>query len=223
MRRRGARGGALGSTSGSTAGSTAGGAADGERGRGPRRRAAGFGREAGGALLWIAAFVALGAGARALADAAAPPPYPAAPMADSSEPAEAGEPRTWLVDGFNLMHAAVLRGRDRRDWWRAEARERVIELVRRLDAPGAEVVVVFDGRRPPDEPEREDGPQVVFAASADEWLVRAVREAPDPARIAVVTADRQLADRARHRGARVVGPIAFRERCGGSSGALPPG
>jgi predicted RNA-binding protein with PIN domain len=136
-------------------------------------------------------------------------------MADPAPPAD--EPRIWLVDGFNLMHAAVLRGRDRREWWRAEARERVLALVRRLDAaPDAEVVVVFDGQRPADEPEQPDArPQVVFAASADEWLIRAVRGAPDPGRIAVVTADRQLADRARHRGARVVGPRAFRERCGG--------
>lgn len=162
----------------------------------------------------MAAFVALAAGARLVAGRAEAAAYPAAPMADAAD--LAGEPRTWLVDGFNLMHAAVLRGRDRRDWWRAEARERVLELVRRLEAPGAEVVVVFDGQRPADEPEREAGPQVVFAASADDWLIRAVRQAPDPSRIAVVTADRQLADRARHRGARVVGPIAFRERCGGT-------
>jgi predicted RNA-binding protein with PIN domain len=134
-----------------------------------------------------------------------------------ADPDPCDEPRTWLIDGFNVMHAAVLRGRDRRDWWRAEARERVLALVRRLDAPGAAVVVVFDGQRPADEPERPDGPQVVFAASADDWLIRTVRQAPDPTRIALVTADRQLAARARHRGARVVGPIAFRERCGGNA------
>jgi len=175
-----------------------------------------FAREAALALVWMAAFVALGVGARALAAGAEATAYPAPPMADPADPAD--EPRTWLVDGFNLMHAAVLRGRDRRDWWRAEARERVLELVRRLDAPDAEVVVVFDGQRPADEPEAPAaGPQVVFAASADEWLIRAVRQAPNPGRIAVVTADRQLADRARHRGARVIGPIAFRERCGGSA------
>lgn|SRR5690606_38877324 len=143
---------------------------------------------------------------------------PGAPAPPRDESAAGVEPALWLVDGFNLLHAAVLRGRDRRDWWRASARERVLALVRRLEAPGAEVIVVFDGQRPPDEPERTH-PQVVFAASADEWLIRAVRQAPDPSRIALVTADRQLADRARHRGARVVGPIAFRERCGGAADA----
>jgi rRNA-processing protein FCF1 len=42
-----------------------------------------------------------------------------------------------------------------------------------------------------------------------------VRSAQDPARIAVVTADKQLADRARHRGARVYSPRAFLDRCTG--------
>lgn len=170
-------------------------------------------REALVAFGWMAAFVAFGAGARALASDAGSPPYPPVPMAEPANPSEA--PETWLIDGFNLMHAAVLKGRDRRDWWRAEARERVLALVRRLEAADAEVVVVFDGRRPADEPEAAGpGPRVVFAASADDYLIRAVRSAPDPGRVTLVTADRQLADRARHRGARVIGPVAFRERCG---------
>ncbi len=180
-----------------------------------------FLREALAAIAVMAAFVALGAGSFVLGGGARPA-YPAAVMAEDSgsSPAQpsADEPVAWLIDGFNLLHAAVLRGRDRKEWWRADARERAVDLVRRLDAPGAEVVVVFDGRRPADEPEPETpGPQVVFAASADAWLLAAVRRAPDPTRVVVVTADRQLADRARHRGARVLGPTAFRERCGGSS------
>ena len=182
--------------------------------------------EALGALAVMAAFVALGAGAyawgggttREAADEA-PAAYLQPLVTDGSActpapPSE--EPVAWLIDGFNLLHAAVLRGRDRQDWWRAEARERVVDLVRELDAPGAEVVIVFDGKRPPEEPERESaGPQVVFAASADDWLLAAVRRAPEPSRVVLVTADRQLADRARHRGARILGPTAFRERCRG--------
>jgi len=82
--------------------------------------------------------------------------------------------------------------------------------------------VVFDGPSAgkvgsePPEPASEEGiprPRVVFAASADEWMLAALRAAPDPTRIAVVTADRQLADRARHRGARVVRPREFAARC----------
>jgi rRNA-processing protein FCF1 len=44
-------------------------------------------------------------------------------------------------------------------------------------------------------------------------LLREVREAEDPAHLAVVTADRRLAERARQRGARVVAPTAFLARC----------
>ncbi len=187
-----------------------------------------FAGEVLGALAVMGMFVALGAGAyawgggteRGEADAA-PASYPRSLVTDESDPEAAPpseEPVTWLIDGFNVLHAAVLRGRDRKDWWRAEARERVVDLVRQLDAPGAEVIIVFDGRRPADEPERDPpDPQVVFAASADDWLLAAVRRAPDPTRIVVVTADRQLADRARHRGATILGPTAFRERCRGSA------
>lgn len=168
----------------------------------------------------MALFVAGAVAGRAvLAVAADPPAYPAAVAATHDADEAPGEPHTWLVDGFNLMHAAVLKGRDRREWWRAEARARVLELVRGLDAPGAEVIVVFDGRREPDEPDADDppGPRVVFAASADEWMVAAVRRAADPSRIAVVTADRQVAERARHRGARVIGPTRFARLCVGDT------
>lgn len=186
----------------------------------------GFLREVLDALAVVAAFVALGAGAYAWgggttweAGGEAPAAYLDSVVTDGSASTPAPpseEPAAWLIDGFNLLHAAVLRGRDRKDWWRAEARERVVDLVRELEAPGAEVVIVFDGQRPADEPDRElAGPQVVFAASADDWLLAAVRRAPDPSRVVLVTADRQLADRARHRGARILGPTAFRERCRG--------
>jgi len=127
-----------------------------------------------------------------------------------------GEPRTWLVDGFNVLNVALLRGESRREFWRAEARDRLLALADALagsagpDAP--EVVVVFDGQHAAP-PEDAHAARRVFAASADAWLLRAVREAPDPGAVAVVTADRQLADRARHRGARVVQPTDFVDRC----------
>jgi predicted RNA-binding protein with PIN domain len=138
-------------------------------------------------------------------------------VTDPDRPAEAA-PRTWLVDGFNLLHAAVLRGRERSEWWRGPARERVVELARSFDDPESEVVVVFDGE---DEAERAAPahPSVVFAQSADDWILAAVRRAPDPRRVVVVTADLPLADRARHRGARVMGPREFAARCRATASA----
>jgi hypothetical protein len=168
--------------------------------------------EAARALGLIAAFVAVAfawAGVeRRLAQAA---PYPATPiMADA---ALRPRPSTWLVDGFNLLHAAVMKSGEPRDgWWKSVNRDRVIALARGFDDPEAELVVVFDGSEEPSVP-GDGGPRVVFAPTADDWLLAAVRAAPDPARVAVVTADRRLADRLRDRGAQVVSPRAFAARC----------
>jgi predicted RNA-binding protein with PIN domain len=144
---------------------------------------------------------------------------------------------TWLIDGYNLLHACLLTGKDRKDWWRAENRETVLTLAGQLGDPGAEIWVVFDGTAesqesyaPPEELASEgrhdtddDAPRtppgsaptvhVVFASSADDWIVKRVRRAEEPSRMAVVTSDRQVAGRAAHRGARVVRPRAFLELC----------
>ena len=120
----------------------------------------------------------------------------------------------WLVDGFNVLHAGVLRGNDRQGWWREEMRARLLERVAAFEDGTADLWVVFDGQGPGADAEVASlRPRVVFAPSADDWLLAAVREAADPASIVVVTADRQLADRARHRGAQVVSPRVFLARC----------
>jgi len=144
--------------------------------------------------------------------------YPREEMAGATETTEG--PTVWLVDGFNALHVALLRGRDRQAWWRAEERERLVSHVAGFEAGDAEVVVVFDGPRPQSPEGATEGPRVVFAPSADEWLLRQIREAPEPARVVVVTADRQLADRARHRGAQIVAPGAFLERCSPKAGSI---
>jgi len=135
-----------------------------------------------------------------------------------AEPGTAYHPAAmerWLVDGFNVLHAGVLRGNDRQGWWREEARARLLSRVAAFEDGAAELWVVFDGRGPLAEAElASQRPRVVFAPSADEWLLAAVRDADDPGAVVVVTADRQLADKARHRGARVVSPRAFLARCG---------
>jgi hypothetical protein len=170
----------------------------------------------------VAGFVAAGLGAASLAAPtvpARPPgaetalPYTPGTMTETEETA-VREPRLWLVDGFNALCVALLRGRERSAWWSREGREEVLARVRAFDDPAAEVWVVFDGDRPSEErPATAPGPRVAFAPSADEWLLRRVREA-DAGEVAVVTADRRLADRVRARGARVVSPRDFLARCG---------
>ncbi len=162
--------------------------------------------QTGGVIGAIVGFGLLWAGLGAGVGSGPPADYRPAPM-DSGV--------RWLVDGFNVLHAGVLRGNDRRGWWREEVRARLLERIAAFEDGAAELWVVFDGPGPGGEAEAASlRPRVVFAPSADDWLLAAVRDAADPAAIVVVTADRQLADRARHRGARVVSPRTFLARCG---------
>ena len=120
----------------------------------------------------------------------------------------------WLVDGFNVLHVG-LGGRAQKDWWNAAGRQRVLACAQRLAAQGERIRVVFDGARPAEpEPAAPVGLAVVFAPSADRYLLRAIREAPDPTALQLVTADRPVAERARKLGARVVTPAEFLARCG---------
>jgi predicted RNA-binding protein with PIN domain len=172
-----------------------------------------FASEALRSLGVIAAFVGVAIGwaalERRIANAA---PYPS-PSIMAEQPTRRPPPTTWLVDGFNLLHAAVMKSGEPRDgWWKGANRDRVVALARNFEDREAELVVVFDGAEEPIAAS-EDGPRVVFAPTADDWLLAAVKAAPDPRRVAVVTADRRLADRLRDRGAQVVSPRAFAARC----------
>jgi predicted RNA-binding protein with PIN domain len=149
-------------------------------------------------------------------------------MADTPE-SEASDPASalsalpaislWLVDGFNVLHAHLLRGRDRKEWWSAERRQLVIEQAERLAVRGERVCVVFDGKRPADEAEAPEDAllRVVFAADADDWMLKTMRAAADPGSVAIVTGDRPVKDRARRWGAHAVSPREWLERCAAAS------
>jgi predicted RNA-binding protein with PIN domain len=159
----------------------------------------------------VSAILAFGLGWAAAGSPLAPSASYTAAVSEA--PREEGAVR-WLVDGFNVLHAGVLRGNDRRGWWREEMRGRLLSRVASFEEKDAELWVVFDGQGPGGEAERaSEWPKVVFAPSADDWLLEAVRDAEDPSALVVVTADRQLADRIRHRGARIVSPRTFLARC----------
>jgi len=147
----------------------------------------------------------------------------AGPSATSAAPA----PRLWLVDGYNVLHAGVLRGRDRRGWWTVSVQSKLIAIAETFEDPAAEIIVVFDAAKP-ESPQAPDPPppsrvRLVYAPSADDWMVRHVRSSQEPERIAVVTADRQVQGRARHGGAKVVAPLAFLSRCSRSTGNAATG
>ena len=134
-----------------------------------------------------------------------------APRPDSSNELPTG--RVWLIDGYNLLHAS-LSGRDRSEWWTAAQRAKLLERVETFSGPAEELWVVFDGKRPTEIPE-DQRLRCVYAPSADEWIRVAVRDAIDVTEVVVVTGDRPVADRARHRGATIVSPRSFLRHCSG--------
>jgi hypothetical protein len=166
---------------------------------------------AGIVALFIAGGLSLAAvfGGGAL-PAAAPSTY-LSPAVEPQRPAAA--PRVWLVDGYNVLNVGLLAGRARGGWWTGPFRDELLGRVEAFEEEAAEIWVVFDGAQPPDS-ERAGRVRSVFAPSADEWLLARIRER-DPAQLALVTADRRLAARARHRGVEVVAPAAFLARCPG--------
>lgn len=123
-------------------------------------------------------------------------------------------PSVWLVDGYNVLCAGVLGVRERERWWSEANRTQLLELVERFDRRDAELWVAFDGERSPAEPAAGRA-RVVFAPSADDWLLAEVRSRCGDADVQLVTADRKLAERARRRGARIVAPREFVRRCMG--------
>ncbi len=180
----------------------------------------------GGGLGWAAV---LGGGALPAGNEA-----PARYFPDVEEPPPS--PRVWLVDGYNVLNVGLLAGRAREGWWNSGFRDELLGRVEAFEEHEAEILVVFDGARPTDtaraaeggaqrgqpsgaqqgEAERRsDGRgrvRSVFAPNADEWLLAQIRDRGAEG-ITLVTADRRLADRARHRGAEVVAPAEFLARC----------
>lgn len=116
----------------------------------------------------------------------------------------------YLVDGFNLLHAAVLEGRDRPRWWRGEQQARVVALAEAF--PGGEVWVVFDARGA-DRVRGDERVRVCYAADADARIVELCVELRGQRSVVVVTADRSLMDRAKHRGASGLSPWQFARLC----------
>jgi len=174
----------------------------------------------------VASFVLFGVGWAAFqggAGYAAPYPEAVAPQAEAPEThtpetRKPDRPRVWLVDGYNVICAGAIGVKDRQRWWCEANRSQLLELVEHFNEAGengeeeVELWVVFDGDRSPEEP-ANGRTQVVFATPADDWLLAQVRARAGAAEVAVVTADRPLADRAKHRGARVVSPRDFVRRC----------
>ncbi len=184
----------------------------------PTRRLTPLARGAAEAAGLMAAFVAFGLVWVAFAGAgtAPSPPYPPAvsPPPEEAGHSNPGSTPVWLVDGYNVLCAGVLGIRDRARWWSEANRSQLLDLAEHFDEREAELWVVFDGDRSPGGPSK-GRVHVVFAAPADDWLLEQVKARAGDEEVALVTADRPLAERARHRGARIVAPREFVRRCMG--------
>jgi predicted RNA-binding protein with PIN domain len=131
-------------------------------------------------------------------------------------PAEERDRRVtrWLVDGMNVIGSRADR------WWNdpdRAVRRLIDELDRYAEETGHDVTVVFD-RRPRDVlPGAHGAITVAFASrrgrnAADHEIAEMAADDESPATLKVVTSDRNLADRVRHRGARVTSSGSFRRR-----------
>jgi predicted RNA-binding protein with PIN domain len=118
----------------------------------------------------------------------------------------------WLIDGMNVI------GTRPDAWWkdRHGAMVRLVDLLERWVATsGGDVTVVFE--QPPSPPITSTVIEVAHAPrpradSADDEIVRRLREDPEPGEVRVVTSDRWLADRVRVAGATVEPAQSFRTR-----------
>jgi predicted RNA-binding protein with PIN domain len=118
----------------------------------------------------------------------------------------------WIVDAMNVIGS-------RPDGWWKDRRQAIVRLVERLDrwaaVEGDRVTVVLE--KPMSPPinsvvvEIAQAPKAA-ADSADDEIVRLVRNARRPQDIIVVTSDRKLADRLRGIGASVSPAATFRAR-----------
>jgi len=106
----------------------------------------------------------------------------------------------YLVDGYNVIFSTDLKNASLND-----AIEKLTSLVQGLSG---QVILVFDGREGIDAPHK---PWVYFTKgiSADEFIVKKVREFQDPHSVKVVTRDRQIISRVKSLGAKVVDPQDF--------------
>lgn len=114
----------------------------------------------------------------------------------------------FLVDGYNFLHAVVLRGRSRAHFWSVENQARVVARV--SSCAEGEVWVVFDAAEHNQERLPEGGEvRCLYAPDADARILELVAEHASTRRVVVVSADRSLCDRARNFGGVRCSPWEF--------------
>lgn len=127
----------------------------------------------------------------------------------------------YLVDGNNLAHALGLTSGGLAD---REACARMVgEFCR---SQGAQATIVFDGPAPSGAKAERAGhrTRILFGEgrAADDLILRFLTDAKAPRDFTVVTSDKSLGDKARHRGAVVLKAHEFARRLERTAPALEP-
>lgn len=117
----------------------------------------------------------------------------------------------WLIDGYNVMHAAgAINDRRGRAGFHLARKRFLNELASALGPLVHETTVVFDASRPPTDFPIEStykGITVIFAVAdddADTRIERMIGEHPNPKALAVVSSDHRVRRAAKRRKARPV-------------------
>lgn len=129
-------------------------------------------------------------------------------MVKSRNPIPGGVPVTFLIDGYNLMHAVGLLGSGPATPGLEQARKRFLDwLATSIEGHVATLLVVFDAEksRGPSRESNHKGIRIRFAyhRTADDEIEDLLAAESNPASITVVSNDTRLQDAGRHRGAAV--------------------
>jgi predicted RNA-binding protein with PIN domain len=117
-------------------------------------------------------------------------------------------PDSYLIDGYNLIHALGMIRRDLPPGGLEESRRRLMAFLAQALGPDASVTIVFDAQHAPGNLPRtqtREGLHVEFAPagqSADDRIETLIEEAANPPTLVVISNDMRLQDAARQRGAR---------------------
>jgi len=125
-----------------------------------------------------------------------------------------------IIDGFNVLHAGILTGRDRANWWHPAMQRRLVARVEGYAGTEYAILWIIFDRRADTQAVYEDvtsnDPRisVFYAPSADDWIVTQVEKRGHEQAITVVTADRLLRERVRRIGGMLSSPMQFLTTCG---------
>jgi uncharacterized protein len=115
---------------------------------------------------------------------------------------------TYLIDGYNLIHALGMIQHNMAPGGLQESRRRLLAFLASAFADNASVTIVFDAKHAPGGVSRRqshEGLHIEFAPaneSADDRIETLIEEAGEPHSLVVVSNDHRLQSAARRRGAR---------------------